>query len=120
MAGRTYASELKDRQYVKLYAKKSKTLLNAKFMHLIISSRDVKQIKIAAFEKKACFDLLTMTCLLQFVTLTAGMTLRYMTFELHKKADFDDYAMKKEIANLLNEKVDLEDLLEEQYGFIRL
>lgn len=120
MVQKSYRSELTSRKYVKIYSKKVTTLLNAKFMNQIISAKDITSARMIVYEKRSDSNLMIASCILQFVTLTSGIKLRYMTFKLHKRVEIDDYAFKREVATLLNEQYDLADIFDDQYSFIKL
>lgn len=116
---KSYRSALSSKEYVKKYEKKSK-LLNAKFMHLLLNPRDVKSIKTIVYEKKHANMLLDAECIIQLVKLINNLTLKYVTFNLHRHASFDDAQYSKDIREMLIEQMDLEDLMTEKFGFIKL
>lgn len=113
MVRKSYGSELKSRHFVKVYSKRTKTLLNAKFMHHLINPNDIASTRIVAYEKTTEDKLASLTCFLQFISLTNGMSLRYMSFALCKKISQVD------ATSLAIDQLDLEEALDE-YGFIKL
>ena len=99
-----------------MYVKKDKSLLNVGFMHHLIGAKDVESIKTEAYEKKLQDFFLISTLLLRYVKLKNGMTLRKYRFELRKKIDANDVAMRQAIAALTSEQFDLQEILED-FGF---
>lgn len=88
-------------------------------MHLLLMPKDIKSIRVIAYEKKSKDEVLTSTCILQFVNLISGVKLRYMSFMLSNKVTIDDQHMRNEIGKMLSEQDDLQERLDE-YGFIKL
>lgn len=88
-------------------------------MHHLLNPNDVESIKVEAYEKHDEDAKMTSTCMLYFVKLRVGMTLKHFMFELHEKLDFDDPKLRAAKAAMLNEQMDIEEELDE-FEFVKL